>query len=193
MFIHNVLTEVRTSWAKVEVKSRGHISGLEAKSASQLCKLQKESNITRMFSSVSLWRSVSSRSVRTLTWCWWGVQIHLLAVLPVARLVAASHPQHVHAVHLQPVNHSAAPAYFIQSLPAPAGRGQSSPDPTSGRPSGYDTSPAVLDGEVPSGCRLLGQSPAQEELVVGQRTLGINHWCQGNCEENIWSEDVEFM
>lgn len=170
LFTHDVFTEVQTSRAKVEVKSR----------------------VTRTFSSVSLWRSVSNRSVRTLTWCRWGVQVHLLAVLPVARLVAASHPQHVHAVHLQPVNHGAAPAYFIQSLPAPAGRGQSSPDPASGRPSWYDASPAVLDGEVPSGCRLLGQSPAQEELVVGQRTLGINHRCQGSCEENIWSEDVEF-
>lgn len=142
----------------------------------------KESN--RIINTVSLWQSLFNTSVCTLTWCRWGVQVHLLTVLPVARLVAASHSQHVHTVHLQPVNHSAAPNHFIQSLPAPAGGGQSSSDPASRCSSWYHTSAAILNGEVPGGCRVLGQSPAQEELVVGQGTLGINHWSQGGCDKN---------
>lgn len=126
----------------------------------------------------------SQTVVCTLTWCRRGVQVHLLTVLPVARLVAASHPQHVHAVHLQPVNHSAGPTHFIHPLPAPAGGCQSSSDPASRRSSWYHTPAAILDGEVPGWCRVLGKPPAQVELVVGQGTLGINHWSQGSCDKN---------
>lgn len=124
------------------------------------------------------------RCVCTLTWCRRGVQVHLLTVFPVACLVAASHPQHVHAVHLQPVNHRAAPTHFIQSLPAPASGCQSSSDPTSRGSTWHHAATAILDGEVPGGCRVLGQSPAQEELVVGQGTLGIDHRSQRSCKKN---------
>lgn len=110
------------------------------------------------------------------------MQVHLLTVLPVARLVAASHPQHVHTVHLQPVDHSAAPAHFIQTLPAPACGGQSSSDPASRCSSWHHAPAAILHGEVPGGCRVLGQPPAQEELVVSQGALGINHWSQRSCD-----------
>lgn len=129
--------------------------------------------------------------VCTLTRCRRGVQVHLLTVLPVARLVAASHTQHVHAVHLQPVDHSAAPTHFIQSLPAPAGSSQSSSDPTSRGSSWNYTPTAILDREVPGRCRVLGESPAQEELIVGQGALGIDHWSQGSCDKHghscVWS------
>lgn len=120
-------------------------------------------------------------SVCTLTWSRRSVQVHLLAVLPVAGLVAASHPQHIHAVHLQPVNHGAGATYFIQSLPAPAGRSQSPSEPTPGCSTGYHAPTAVLDREVPGGCRLLGQTPAQKELVIGQGALGVDNWSIGGC------------
>lgn len=99
-------------------------------------------------------------SVCILTWCRRGVKVHLLTVLPVARLVAASHPQHVHAVHLQPVNHCAASTHFIQSLPPPASSCQPSSKPASGRSSWYHTPTAILHREVPSWRRVRGESPA---------------------------------
>lgn len=116
------------------------------------------------------------------TWCRWGVQVHLLTVLAVARLVAASHPQHVHAVHLQPVDHGAAPANVIQALPAPPGGGQTSPDPAPGSPSWDHASSAILNGEAPGWGGVRGQSPGQEELVVGQGPLSVDDWSQGSCD-----------
>lgn len=144
-----------------------------------------ESSCSDMFCGVKLnfsvpestWYGVSEVHSH-LTWCRGSVQIHLLAVLPVAGLVAAPDPQHVHTVHLQPVDHGAGSAHFVQSLPAPPGCCQASPEPTSGCTS-WDHAPApVLHGEVPGWCRVLWEPPAEKELVVGQGALGVDHWSQ---------------
>ena len=127
------------------------------------------------------------------TWCRWGVQVHLLTVLAVARLVAAAHPQHVHAVHLQPVDHAAAPANLVQALPAPSGGGQASPDAAPGSPPWYHAPPAVLDGEAPGRGGLGGQAPGQEELVVGQGALGVDDWSQGSCDRTHEKKKLLFL
>lgn len=118
----------------------------------------------------------------TLTWSRRGVQVHLLTVLPIACLVAASHPQHVHAVHLQPVDHGAGPTHVVQPLPAPSGSGQPSSDSASGCSSRYHTTTPILDRVMPDRCRVRGETPAEEKLVVSQGALGVNHWSQGCCE-----------
>lgn len=113
-----------------------------------------------------------------LTRCWWGLQVNLLAVLPEARLVAAPHPQHVHAVDLQPVHHGARPPHFVQVLPSRGRVGR--PDaPPRGRAAPHQ--PLVLHREVPGLGRVLREAPAQEQLVVRQRLLGVDDWSQRCC------------
>lgn len=119
-----------------------------------------------------------------LTWCRRGVQVHLLAVLPVARLVAASHPEHIHTVHFQPVDHSAAPVDLVQPLPAPACGSQAPSHPAPGSSPRHHPAPPILDGEVPRRGGLWRETPTKEELVVGQRSLGVYHWSLRSCERN---------
>lgn len=116
---------------------------------------------------------MSHNSCTYLTGCWWGVEVDFLAVLSEPRLVAASHPEHIHAVYLQPVHHSVGPSHFVQTLPCCGGvRGSDA------APRGCSSSrfPLVLDREVPSRGRVLRESPAQEELVVSERLLSVDYW-----------------
>lgn len=113
-----------------------------------------------------------------LTRCRWGLQVNLLAVLPEARLVAAPHPQHVHAVDLQPVHHGAGPSHFVQVLPSRGGVGRPDAPPGGGA---APRLPLVLHGEVPGLGRVLRKAPAQEQLVVRQRLLGVDDRSQRSC------------
>ena len=109
------------------------------------------------------------------------MQVHLLAVLAIARLVAATHAQHVHAVHLQPVDHCAGAAHLVLPLPAPARGRQPSTEAAPGAAPRHHPPAAVLHRVVPGGGGLLGQPPAQEELVVGQGALGVDDRGQRSC------------
>lgn len=106
------------------------------------------------------------------------VEVNLLAVLSEAGLVAASHPEHVHAVDLQPVHHGAGASHLVQTLPRRGGARGPDPAPGGRRPA---SSPLVLDGEVPGGRRVLREAPAQEELVVRQRLLSVDDRGQRSC------------
>lgn len=113
-----------------------------------------------------------------LTRCWWGLQVNLLAVLSEARLVAAPYPQHIHAVDLQPVHHGARPPHFVQVLPS-RGRVRRPDAPPRGRATRH--LPLVLHREVPGLGRVLRQAPAEEQLVVRQRLLGVDDRSQRGC------------
>lgn len=107
----------------------------------------------------------------SLTRCWRRLQVNLLAVLPEARLVAAPHPQHIHAVGLQPVHHGARAPHFVQVLPSNGRVGR--PDaPPRGRSA--PRLPLVLHREVPGLGRVLRETPAQKQLVVRQCLLGVD-------------------
>lgn len=107
-----------------------------------------------------------------LTGGWGGVEVDLLAVLSEPGLVAASHPQHIDAVDLQPLHHGAGPLHIVQPLPGRRRVGGPGAPP---RGRGSPRSPLVFHGKIPSLCRVLRQPPAQEELVISERLLSVDH------------------
>lgn len=113
-----------------------------------------------------------------LTGGWGGAEVNLLAVLSKPGLVAASHPQHIDAVYLQPLHHGAGPLHIVQPLPGRCGVGGPGAPP---RGRGSPRSPLVFDGKTPSPGRVLRQPPAQEELVVSERLLSVYHGGERRC------------
>lgn len=115
-----------------------------------------------------------------LTRCRRSVEVNLLAVLPEPRLVAAPHPEDVHAVHLQPLDHRTGPLHLVQTLPRRGGAGGAGAAP---RRSGSSGSPLVLHGKVPGRSRVLREAPAQEQLVVSEGFLSVDDRSQRSCRE----------
>lgn len=76
----------------------------------------------------------------------WSVEVNLFAVLSKASLVAPSHSQHIHAVHLQSSDHSTSPLHFIDAQPS-CGRIRGSDATPRGRSS--SCSPLVFNRKVP--------------------------------------------
>lgn len=101
-----------------------------------------------------------------------GVEVDLLAVVSKPGLVAASHPEHVDAVYLQSIHHSAGAPHLVQPLPGRGGVGGPGAAP---RGCGSTCSPLVFNGKMPSLGRILRQPPAQEQLVVSERLLSVYH------------------
>lgn len=100
------------------------------------------------------------------------MEVDLLTVLSKPGLVASSHPEHVDAVYLQPIHHGAGPPHVVQPLPRRRRAGRPGAPPGGCGPA---RSPLVLHGETPGLGRILGQPPAQEQLVVSQRLLSVDH------------------
>lgn len=106
------------------------------------------------------------------------MQVDLLAVFSEASLVAASDSEHVHAVHLQSIDHGTGPFHLIQPLPRRGGaRGARATPHGSGSPG-----PALeLHREVPGRSRVLRKAPAQKQLVVSQRLLSVDDGSERRC------------
>lgn len=100
------------------------------------------------------------------------MEVNLLAVLAEPGLVAPAHPEHIDAVYLQSLHHSAGPLHVVQPLPGRRRAGGPGPPP-GGR--GSPCSPLVFDRKIPSLGRILRQPPAQEQLVVRERLLSVYH------------------
>lgn len=106
------------------------------------------------------------------------MEVNLFTVLSKPGLVAASHPEHIHAVDLQSIYDSAGPSHFIQALPSCRGVRGSDATPRGCSPS---RSTLVFNREVPSWGRVLREAPAQKQLVISKRLLSVNDWSQRGC------------
>lgn len=113
-----------------------------------------------------------------LTRCWWSMEVNFFTVLSEPGLVAASHPEHIHTVHLQSINHSTGPSHFIHTLPCCCGIRGSGAAP--GR-SSSSCSSLVFNREVPCWGRVLREAPAQKQLVISECLLCVNNWSQRGC------------
>lgn len=121
-----------------------------------------------------------------LTWGRWSVEVNLFAVLPEPRLIAAPHPENVHAVHLQPLDHRAGPLHLVQALPRRGGAGGAGAAP---RRSGSSGPPLVLHRKVPGRSRVLREAPAQKQLVVSEGFLSVDDRSQRSCRERKTDSD----
>lgn len=109
------------------------------------------------------------RALWLLTRRWGRVQMHILAVLAVARLVAAADAQHVHRARVRILKQGAGAPHLLPPLPAGGAR------------LGWHICAPELNGVVPGRWRVGGQPPAQEDLVVGKGALGVDDWSLGHC------------
>lgn len=100
--------------------------------------------------------------------------MHVLTILAIAGLVAATDTQHVHRACVRVLKQGAGTPHFLPPLPA------------GGAWLGRHICAPKLNGVVPGRWRVGGQPPAQEDLVVGKGALGVNDGSLRHCWKRQW-------
>lgn len=101
-----------------------------------------------------------------------GVQVDVLAVVAIARLVAAPHPQHVDAVGVRVLQHRAAAPHLLPPLPQL-------------QPFGFGVGLPVLHRVMPRGGGVLREPPAKEDLIVRVCALSVDHRSLGGSGTSV--------